>query len=180
MKGMNKEKINIRLSYFTFSARTGTGANYTAMGIEVTARAYGNYDVKYYATVKTDFLKSPAWNHAGGAWSWSELILPYKPSFLWLWLLEYANLHIQGNTDCKWCTTHSDGVDVRLVAWEALLTGSLSDIPEFSGGITGSGYKALHVGSQRETHHITGMTSKVCHLLACLYIPQCTVKTSST
>ena len=85
MKGMNKEKVNIRLSYFTFSARTGTGANYTAMGIEVTARAYGNYDVKYYATVKTDFLKSPAWNHAGGAWSWSELILPYKPSLLWLY-----------------------------------------------------------------------------------------------
>ena len=88
MKGMNKEKINIRLSYFAFSARTGTGANYTAMGIAVTARAYGNYDVTCNAIVKTDktmpvlFLNPPHGIMLVEPGGWSELIQPYKPSLL--------------------------------------------------------------------------------------------------
>lgn len=70
--------------------------------------------------------------------------------------------------------THTDGVDVRLVASEGLSAHALTDVPEFGRGIAGSWHEQPGVRSQRQTHHIPGVTRECGRLLTGLYVPEST------
>ena len=71
---------------------------------------------------------------------------------------------------CVW--PYTDGVDVWLVASEGLSAHSFPDVPELGRGIASSRHKQPGVGCQRETHDITGVTSKCSCLLTSLNVPQ--------
>lgn len=70
--------------------------------------------------------------------------------------------------------THTDGIDVRLVAGEGLPAHPFSHIPEFSGSITSTGHKQPGVRSEREAHDVPGVSRERGRLLTRLNVPQST------
>lgn len=70
--------------------------------------------------------------------------------------------------------THTDCVDVRLMARERLSAHAVPDVPQLNGGVTGSGHKGAEVWRQGQAHNVTAVARKHRGLLACLDVPQCT------
>lgn len=82
-------------------------------------------------------------------------------------------------TDCA-RVTYTDSIDVWLMASESLSAHSFSDVPELGRSIAGSRDKHPGVRCQRQTHHITCVTSKRGRLLTGLDVPQSTAKQFKT
>lgn len=72
------------------------------------------------------------------------------------------------------CDTYTDGVDVRLMASEGLSAHALSDIPKLSRGIASARDKQARIWSQRQRHHIPGVTCKRGRLLPRFNVPKST------
>lgn len=72
--------------------------------------------------------------------------------------------------------THTDGVDVRLVASESLTAGPLSHIPELGTGITGPRNEEIEVRRHSQAHAVTRVSHKYSLLLPSLNVPQGTAK----
>lgn len=70
--------------------------------------------------------------------------------------------------------THTDGVDVWLVACEGLPAHAVSDVPQFDRGIAGSWHKCAEIGWQRQAHDVASMARENRGLLTRLDVPQCT------
>lgn len=70
--------------------------------------------------------------------------------------------------------THTDGVDVRLVACEGLPAHAVPDVPQLDRGVAGSRHKGAEVGRQGQTHDVAAVARENCSLLTRLDVPQCT------
>lgn len=70
--------------------------------------------------------------------------------------------------------THTDGVDVRLMACKGLSAHAVPDVPQFDRGVAGSWYKGAQVGRQGQAHDVTAVARENRGLLTCLNVPQCT------
>lgn len=69
--------------------------------------------------------------------------------------------------------THTDGVDVRLVACERLPAHAVPDVPQFDRGVAGPRDKSALIGGQGQTHDVAGVAGEHRGLLTCLDVPQC-------
>ena len=70
--------------------------------------------------------------------------------------------------------THTDGVDVRLVACEGLPAHAVPDVPQFDRGVAGSRHKGAEVGRQGQAHDVAAVAREDRGLLTRLDVPQCT------
>lgn len=70
--------------------------------------------------------------------------------------------------------THTDGVDVRLVACESLPAHAVPDVPQFDRGVAGPRHKSAEVRRQGQAHDIASVPRENRGLLARLDVPQCT------
>ena len=70
--------------------------------------------------------------------------------------------------------THGNSVDVRLVAREGLFTDALSDVPELSRRVTGTGHEGSQVGGEGQGHHVPSVPCELRALLTRLYVPEST------
>lgn len=70
--------------------------------------------------------------------------------------------------------THTDGVDVRLVACEGLPAHAVPDVPQLDRGVAGPRHKGAEVGRQGQTHDVTAVARENRGLLTRLDVPQCT------
>ncbi len=68
--------------------------------------------------------------------------------------------------------THTDGVDVWLVACEGLPAHAVPDVPQFDRGVAGSRHKGAEVGRQGQTHDVAAVAGENRGLLTRLNVPQ--------
>lgn len=94
-----------------------------------------------------------------------------------VWIIHrYINsaFRLRGHSCSDHTRTHTDGVDVRLVACEGLPAHAVPDVPQFDRGVAGPWHKGAEVWRQGQTHNVTGVACENRRLLTCLDIPQCT------
>lgn len=68
--------------------------------------------------------------------------------------------------------THTDGVDVRLVACEGLPAHAVPDVPQLDRGVAGSRHEGAQVGRQGQTHDVAAVAREDRGLLTRLDVPQ--------
>lgn len=76
--------------------------------------------------------------------------------------------------------THTNGVDVRLMASKGLSAHALAHVPQLSRGIASSRHKGSRIRSQRQAHNISSVTCKGGCLLTSLYVPESTAEHTCT